>query len=285
MAGKIIDGPSLAKTIQESIRERVSKRLAEDRRQPGLTVVLVGEDPASEAYVRGKERSCSRVGILSTTVRLPVSSSEDEVLGEVARLNNDPEVHGILVQLPLPAHMNVEKVVAAISPLKDVDAFHPENLGLLFRDTPRFIPCTPAGIMDVLGQTGITLEGLHAVVIGRSLIVGKPLSLLLLKEHMTVTVCHSRTRNLPDLIRSADVIVAAVGRLRFVKGDWVKPGAIVIDVGMNVDEEGKLAGDVEFDSALLRASFITPVPGGVGRLTVARLLSNVLAACELQELE
>jgi methylenetetrahydrofolate dehydrogenase (NADP+)/methenyltetrahydrofolate cyclohydrolase len=218
-------------------------------------------------------------------VRLPVSSSEDEVLGEVARLNNDPEVHGILVQLPLPAHMNVEKVVAAISPLKDVDAFHPENLGLLFRDTPRFIPCTPAGIMDVLGQTGITLEGLHAVVIGRSLIVGKPLSLLLLKEHMTVTVCHSRTRNLPDLIRSADVIVAAVGRLRFVKGDWVKPGAIVIDVGMNVDEEGKLAGDVEFDSALLRASFITPVPGGVGRLTVARLLSNVLAACELQELE
>lgn len=280
MAGTIIDGPALAKAIRLELKDLIAARVAAGKPRPHLVVVLVGEDPASEAYVRSKERECRRTGLHSTTIRLPARTSEREVLAEVNRLNNDPAVHGILVQLPLPAHIDVEKVVAAISSVKDVDAFHPENLGLLFRDRPRFLPCTPAGIMDVLAHTGKPLSGLHAVVIGRSLIVGKPMAMLLLKEHMTVTICHSRTRNLPELVRAADVIVAAVGRLRFVQGSWIKPGAIVIDVGMNVDEEGKLAGDVDFDAALPRASFITPVPGGVGRLTVARLLANVLSACK-----
>ena len=218
----------------------------------------------------------------SVTHRLPDTTAEAELLELVGRLNEDPSVHGILVQLPLPDQIDVERVVGAISPAKDVDGFHPETLGMLVRGAPTFLPCTPAGVMHILDTLPVELKGLEAVVVGRSLIVGKPLFFLLLERHMTVTACHSRTRDLADVVRRADVVVAAVGKAQLIKGDWISPGAIVIDVGINRLDDGTLTGDVDFDAALENASYITPVPGGVGRLTVAMLMENVYRAATLQ---
>jgi len=277
----IIDGKALAKEIRRRVKVEVAALVAETRVVPTLAVVLVGEDVASHTYVRAKKRAARRTGINSLVETLPADVSEKELLELVDGLNRDDGIHGVLVQLPLPAHIDVERVVRAISPLKDVDAFHPENLGLLFRGQPRFLPCTPAGIVEALKSLRIELVGKSAVVVGRSLIVGKPLSLLLLQEHMTVTVCHSRTADLPEVVRGADVVVAAVGRARLVRGDWVKQGAVVVDVGMNSDPQRGLVGDVAFEEAEPRASYITPVPGGVGPLTVAKLMENVLAAAGL----
>ncbi len=237
----------------------------------------------TKPYIRSKERACKAAGIESRTLALPASTSQQELLERVARLNADPAVHAILVQLPLPRNIDVEAVVRAIDPLKDVDCFHPENLGLLFRDTPRFLPCTPAGVLDVLDAVPEELSGRRAVVVGRSLIVGKPLAVLLLRRNLTVTVCHSRSRDLEQLVGEADLLVAAVGRAAIIPGSWVKPGAIVVDVGTNPTLDGGLEGDVEYAPAAERAAWITPVPGGVGPLTVARLLSNVLLAAELQD--
>lgn len=279
----LIDGKILAAEIRGRVKEEVSVFTAETGVVPSLATVLVGEDPASQTYVRGKRRAARKAGMKSTTELLPADIPEAELLALVSRLNRDPEVHGILVQLPLPAHINVEGVVAAISPLKDVDAFHPENLGLLFRGCPRFLPCTPAGVIHALESLGLSLAGKSAVVIGRSLIVGKPMALLLLEKHMTVTVCHSRTVDLPQVVGRADVVVAAVGRAEMVKGDWLREGAVVIDVGMNTTEDGRLVGDVDFEAACRRAGYITPVPGGVGRLTIAMLMKNVLTAARLAQ--
>ena len=271
----IIDGKALALEIRRSLKARVLAHVQKGGKPPRLDVVLVGEDPASQTYVRAKERACKRCGIWSNTHRLPADITRRDLLAQVDRLNKDPEVNGFLVQLPLPEHLDPEEVVAAIAPQKDVDAFHPENLGRLFRGAPRFVPCTPAGIVHMLDSLAIPLQGMHAVVIGRSLIVGKPLSLLLLERHMTVTICHSRTKNLPAVAQTGDVLIAAVGRAGLVRGDWVKPGAIVIDVGTNMTAAATLTGDVAFDEAAKVASHITPVPGGVGPLTVAMLLVNV----------
>lgn len=275
---QIIDGKQLARDIRKELKQRVLTYVAAGGAPPRLDVVLVGDDAASHTYVRAKERACSRCGITSHTHRLPADVTQHDLLQLVDGLNRDSAVHGFLVQLPLPAHLDPEDVVLAISPSKDVDAFHPENLGLLFRGRPRFAPCTPAGVVHMLDSLGIPLQGKHAVVIGRSLIVGKPLSFLLLERHMTVTICHSRTLDLADMARTADVLVAAVGKPGLVRGDWIKPGAVVIDVGTNMSPEGVLTGDVVFDEATKLASYVTPVPGGVGPLTVAMLLSNVCSA-------
>ncbi len=279
---QLLDGKARAEHLRAQTAQQVTHLQASLGLTPCLAAVLVGNNPASEVYVRNKEKACKKAGIDSRVLRLPADLSEAELLRQVAELNADPGVHGILVQLPLPGHMDPEKVVASIDPLKDVDAFHPETLGLMMRDQPRFLPCTPAGVVDLLKLTGAPLAGLEAVVIGRSLIVGRPLSLLLLRENMTVTVCHSRTRNLPDVVRRADLVVAAIGKAEFVQGDWIKPGAIVIDVGMNRRDDGSLCGDVDFASASANASWITPVPGGVWPMTIAKLLENVVRAAELQ---
>ena len=279
---QILDGKARAEFLRGKTAERVEQLKATQGLVPCLAAVLVGNDPASEVYVRNKEKACKKAGIASRVLRLSADISEADLLQQVTQLNEDPGVHGILVQLPLPSHMDPEKVVAAIHPLKDVDAFHPETLGLLIRDRSRFLPCTPAGVVDLLKAAGVALSGLDAVVIGRSLIVGRPLSLLLLRENMTVTVCHSKTRNLADVVRRADLVVAAIGRAEFVKGDWIKPGAIVVDVGMNRRADGTLCGDVDFDGASKVASWITPVPGGVGPMTIAKLLENVVEAARLQ---
>jgi len=278
MKAELIDGRSLARRLRRHVKLSVADLVESTGIVPGLTVVLVGEDPASMAYIKGKETACSSIGIRSETVMLPADATEERVVETVEELNRNPLVHGILVQLPLPGQIRVERVINSISPLKDVDCFHPENLGLMFRDRPRFLPCTPAGVIDVIRSLPLEFEGKHAVVVGRSLIVGKPVAVLLLKENMTVTVCHSRTSNLARVVGTADLVVAAVGRARFVQGSWLKPGAVVIDVGINSVAEGGLVGDVDFRSACEVASYITPVPRGVGPLTVARLLSNVLAA-------
>ena len=279
---EVIDGKVLAKAIRKGVKAKVAKFTAETGVVPTLAAVLVGEDPGSQTYVRSKERACKRCGMRSVTQRLPDTASEAELLRIVDELNADPSVHGILVQLPLPDHIDVERVVGAISPSKDVDGFHAETLGRLVRGKPTFLPCTPAGVMHILDTLPVELKGKEAVVVGRSLIVGKPLFFLLLERHMTVTVCHSRTRDLADVVRRADVVVAAVGKAHLVKGDWIKPGAIVIDVGINRLADGTLTGDVDFDAALPNASHITPVPGGVGRLTVAMLMENVYRAATLQ---
>lgn len=281
MAASIIDGKALAKKLNSEVKERVAE-LGRQGVTPALTVVLVGEDPASKSYVRSKERACKRAGVKSKTVRLPVDTTEEVLLGLLAQLNQAPDVHGILVQLPLPVHIDPGRVVTVMDPIKDVDAFHPENLGLLMRDAPRFVPCTPAGVLHILRSLSVPLAGKRAVIIGRSLIVGKPLAYLLLSENMTVTVCHSRTRDLPAIIAQGELVVAAVGRPGLIKGDWIRPGAIVVDVGTNPLPGGGFVGDVEFEVALKRASWITPVPGGVGPLTVARLLHNVCVAAHLR---
>ena len=281
MDTRIIDGTGLARALRNELRGRV-EALRSAGVVPGLAVVLAGDDPASRVYVRSKARACTEVGLYSEQHDLPASATEAQVLEQVRRLNADPRIHGILVQLPLPAHVSGEQVLRAIAPDKDVDGFHPYNVGLLATGHPAFVPCTPAGVMRMLAREGIAPEGRHAVIVGRSNIVGKPMAMLLLQRNATVTICHSKTRDLGAVTRQADILVAAIGRARFLTGDMVKPGAVVIDVGINrlPHEKGKLVGDVDFQSVLGRASHLTPVPGGVGPMTIAMLLENTVLAAE-----
>ena len=279
MNAKIIDGNALARTVRNEVALRVTALKARGI-QPGLAVVLVGDDPASAVYVRNKVKDCEEVGIASTLDRLPASTSEAALLARIDQLNADPKVHGILVQLPLPAHINEHRVIEAIAPAKDADGFHVSNVGLLLTGKPLFRPCTPYGVMRMLEHAGTPLEGAHAVVIGRSNIVGKPQALMLLAAGATVTICHSRTRDLAAQVRQADVVVAAVGKVGLVTADMIKPGATVIDVGMNRDAQGKLCGDVDFAGVSQVAGAITPVPGGVGPMTRAMLLVNTIEAAE-----
>lgn len=276
MTAVLIYGKAVAEQVRAQVRAEVA-RLTAAGRQPGLAVILVGDDPASQVYVRNKEKACLELGMKSIFHRLPAETSQAELLSLVERLNADPEVHGLLVQMPLPKGLDADLVQRTIAPEKDVDGLHPVNAGNLFLGRPSLVPCTPAGVMELLRTTGIQLAGKEAVVVGRSAIVGKPMAELLLAEHATVTVCHSRTADLPGVCRRADVLVVAVGRKEMVKGDWIKPGAVVIDVGMNRCE-GKLYGDVDFASAREVAGFITPVPGGVGPMTIAMLMANTVKA-------
>jgi methylenetetrahydrofolate dehydrogenase (NADP+)/methenyltetrahydrofolate cyclohydrolase len=281
MDTRIIDGTAHSRAVRDELRGRV-EALRSAGVIPGLAVVLAGDDPASRVYVRNKGRACAEVGLHSEQHDLPASVTEAEVLERVRMLNADPRIHGILVQLPLPAHVCVERVLHAIAPDKDADGFHPFNVGLLATGHPAFVPCTPAGVMRMLDREGINAVGQHAVIVGRSNIVGKPMAMLLLQANATVTICHSKTRDLGAVSRQADILVAAIGRPRFLTGDMVKPGAVVIDVGINrlPNEKGKLVGDVDFQSVLGRASHITPVPGGVGPMTIAMLLENTVLAAE-----
>jgi methylenetetrahydrofolate dehydrogenase (NADP+)/methenyltetrahydrofolate cyclohydrolase len=281
MGASILDGKAIAAEIRGQLKAQVDARLAGGRRRPGLAVVLVGADPASQVYVRNKRKACAEVGFHSDMHELPATTSQAELLAVVDRLNADPAIDGILVQLPLPPQIDAEAVIERILPTKDVDGFHPYNVGRLALRMPVLRPCTPKGIMTLLARTGQQLEGLDAVVIGQSNIVGRPMALELLAARCTITVCHSRTRDLADKARGADVLVAAIGRARHVQGDWIKPGALVIDVGMNRDAQGRLCGDVDFAAAAGRAAWITPVPGGVGPMTIASLLENTLQAAEL----
>ena len=283
MSARIIDGKARADRLVNEVGAAVAARVAAGGGQPGLAVVLVGDNAASQVYVRNKRRTTEAAGMRSFAHDLPSSTSQAELLALVDRLNADPAVNGILVQLPLPKHIDEEAVTERIAPLKDVDGFHPYNIGRLVLKRPTLRPCTPYGCMTLLRDTGEDLVGKHAVVIGQSNIVGRPMALELLMARCTVTVCHSATRDLPGLVRQADVVVAGVGKAGFVRGDWIKPGAIVIDVGINRTAEGKLTGDVDFAAAREVAGWITPVPGGVGPMTIATLLANTLRAVELQD--
>lgn len=278
MPAQILDGKVISQEIIQQVRAQVDARVAGGQRAPALAVVLVGSDPASQVYVGNKKRQCANAGITSIAHDLPAETTEADLIKLVAELNADDAVDGILVQLPLPAHINAEKIIELIDPNKDVDGFHPYNIGRLALKMPLLRPCTPRGVMTLLERTGIDLAGLDAVVVGASNIVGRPQALELLLARATVTVCHSKTRDLADKVRNADVVVAGVGIPNFVKGEWIKPGAIVIDVGINRLENGKLCGDVEFTAASERAAWITPVPGGVGLMTVATLMQNTFDA-------
>ena len=282
MNARTLDGKVLAARLNAELANRVAARIAAGGQRPGLAVVLVGDNAASQIYVRNKRKFTETVGMLTFSHDLPATTSEPELLALVGALNADPTVNGILVQLPLPKHIDPERVTERIDPRKDVDGFHPYNVGRLVLKRPVLRPCTPYGCMRLLAETGEDLVGKHAVVIGQSNIVGRPMALELLMARCTVTVCHSATRELPDIARQADVLVAAVGKASFVAGDWIKPGAIVIDVGMNRDGAGRLCGDVDFAAAAARAGWITPVPGGVGPMTIAMLLANTLRAAEMQ---
>jgi methylenetetrahydrofolate dehydrogenase (NADP+) / methenyltetrahydrofolate cyclohydrolase len=283
MTARIIDGKARAALVIDEVRSRVAERIADGKPAPGLAVVLVGDNAGSQVYVRNKRRTCESVGMQSFAHDLPASTSQDEVLSLIETLNRDPAVNGILVQLPLPKSIDADLVTERIDPLKDVDGFHPYNIGRLVLKRPTLRPCTPYGCMTLLRDTGVELSGKHAVIIGQSNIVGRPMALELLMERCTITICHSRTRDLPGLVRQADIVVAGLGRPRFVQGDWIKEGAIVIDVGINRGDDGKLCGDVDFATASERASWITPVPGGVGPMTIAMLLQNTLHAADLQQ--
>ncbi len=278
MPATLIDGKAIAAKVRAEVKEKVAEFTARTGVRPGLTVVLVGEDPASRVYVRNKGKASEEAGFLSRQIDLPASTAERELLELVARLNADASVHGILVQLPLPGPIDDKKVIEAIAPEKDVDGFHPVNAGRLFTGGTSFLPCTPYGILTMLDHEKVELKGRHAVVVGRSNIVGKPVAMLLLSRHATVTICHSRTQDLPSVVRSGDVVVAAVGKAGMIRGSWIKPGAVVIDVGMNRNAEGKLCGDVAFEEARETAGRITPVPGGVGPMTIAMLLQNTYEA-------
>ncbi|HEX9442974.1 MAG TPA: bifunctional methylenetetrahydrofolate dehydrogenase/methenyltetrahydrofolate cyclohydrolase FolD [Candidatus Binatia bacterium] len=278
--GTIIDGKAVAREIQAEIKEEVEGLKRRWGMVPGLGVVLVGDDPASHLYVKNKEKACKEVGIRSEEHLLAASVSERELLSLINKLNRDEKIHGILVQLPLPPHIRAERVLLAVAPQKDIDGFHPVNQGLLLSGGEGFKPCTPMGIMKLLESAGCDPKGKNATVVGRSNIVGKPVALLLLERHATVTICHSRTANLKDEVARADIVVAAIGKAGLIRGDWIKPGAVVIDVGVNRLPSGKLAGDVEFESAKERASRITPVPGGVGPMTICMLLFNTLRAAK-----
>ncbi|MFG6562338.1 bifunctional methylenetetrahydrofolate dehydrogenase/methenyltetrahydrofolate cyclohydrolase FolD [Sulfitobacter faviae] len=282
MAATIIDGKAFAATVREKVAGHVDRLKTDHGVTPGLAVVLVGEDPASQVYVRSKGKMTREVGMKSVEHKLPATVDQGELLKLIDALNNDPEIHGILVQLPLPDHLDETRVVNAVSPAKDVDGFHISNVGLLGTGQKSMVPCTPLGCLMMLRDHHGDLTGMNAVVIGRSNIVGKPMAQLLLGDSCTVTIAHSRTRDLPEVVRRADIVVAAVGRPEMVPGDWIKEGATVIDVGINRIETGektKLVGDVDFDSASQRAGAITPVPGGVGPMTIACLLANTVTAC------
>ena len=283
MTARIIDGKAIAARVTADVTARLGARVRGGKAPPGLAVVLVGENPASQVYVRNKRKTTESVGMRSFAFDLPVSTSQAELLALIDKLNADAAVSGILVQLPLPQQIDGELVTERIDPRKDVDGFHPYNIGRLVLKRPVLRPCTPYGCMTLLKETGEDLVGKHAVVIGQSNIVGRPMALELLMERCTVTVCHSKTRDLPRLVRQADIVVAGVGKANFVQGEWVKEGAIVIDVGINRGADGKLCGDVDFAAASERASWITPVPGGVGPMTIATLLANTLQAAELQD--
>jgi methylenetetrahydrofolate dehydrogenase (NADP+) / methenyltetrahydrofolate cyclohydrolase len=283
MAAGIIDGKARAAQITAEIAARVLERLAAGKAAPGLAVVLVGDHAASQIYVRNKRRITDDVGMRSLSFDLPATTTQQELLALIDRLNADPAVQGILVQLPLPKQIDADLVAERVHPDKDVDGFHPYNIGRLVLKRPRLRPCTPYGCMVLLRETGEDLVGRHAVVIGQSNIVGRPMALELLMARCTVTVCHSATRDLPGMVGSADIVVAALGKLQYVQGAWIKPGAVVIDVGINRTPDGKLRGDVDFESAKERAGWITPVPGGVGPMTIAMLLANTLTAAELQD--
>jgi methylenetetrahydrofolate dehydrogenase (NADP+) / methenyltetrahydrofolate cyclohydrolase len=277
----ILDGKATALAVRETVAAQVATLVAAGI-QPGLRVVLVGEDPASEVYVRNKDRAATKAGIDVATIKLPATTSQADLLAEVERLNADPAVSGILVQLPLPKGLDESEVVCAIAPEKDVDGLHPSNVAALVLGTPGLVSCTPAGCIELLDRAGIDLSGKHVVIIGRSQLVGKPLAQLVLARNATVTICHSRTQGLAEHVGRADVIAAAVGVAKLVQGDWVKPGAVVLDVGINRGEDGKLVGDVDFEGASKNASAITPVPGGVGPMTIAMLLSNTVLAAARQ---
>ena len=275
--GKIIDGKALSQIVKDEVKAEVQELEARYGRKPCLAVIIVGENPASQVYVRNKVKAAAYTGMESRLVELPADTSEEALLQQITTLNNDPLTDGILVQLPLPPHIDEEKVIDTISHGKDVDGFHPLNVAGLWQGKDCIVPCTPAGIMRMLDSIGIELKGKKAVVVGRSNIVGKPVAKLLLDRNATVTIAHSRTQDLGEVCRGADVLVVAVGKARLVKGDMIKPGAVVIDVGMNRDEEGKLCGDVDFASAEPVSSWITPVPGGVGPMTIAMLMKNTIA--------
>jgi len=283
MPARILDGKLGAAKLTSEVREQVAARVASGKPPPGLAVVLVGEHAASQIYVRNKRRTTDAVGMRSFAIDLPASASEDELLTAIGRLNCDPAVSGILVQLPLPAQIAPERVIERIDPRKDVDGFHPYNVGRLVLRMPTLRPCTPYGCMHLLASTGEPLAGKHAVIIGQSNIVGRPMALELLMARCTVTICHSATRDLPHIVREGDIVVAAIGKPAFVQGDWIREGAIVVDVGINRVADGKLVGDVDFAAARERASWITPVPGGVGPMTIATLLANTLQAAQMQD--
>lgn len=278
MSAKILDGKAIAAQLRESIRQEVERQVASGKSRPGLAVILVGEDPASQVYVRNKKIACEKAGFKDVSKVLPAQTRQEDVLSLIDQLNADPEVHGIIVQLPVPDHIDPEAIIERIDPLKDVDGFHPYNVGRLATRMPTMAPCTPHGVMTMLAKTEIPLRGLDAVVVGASNIVGVPQLLELLNERATVTVCHSATKNLAEKIGQADLVVVGVGIPEMVKGAWIKPGAIVIDVGINRQQDGRLVGDVEFETAKERASWITPVPGGVGPMTIATLLENTMKA-------
>jgi methylenetetrahydrofolate dehydrogenase (NADP+)/methenyltetrahydrofolate cyclohydrolase len=283
MSARLLDGKKIAQELRAQIKERVDRRLREGRRPPGLAVLKVGHEAASEVYVRNKREACGEAGFCSFDYDLPLDATQEKLLSLIDQMNDHPEVDGILVQLPLPKQIDQTTVIERINPSKDVDGFHPYNIGRLAQRIPRLRPCTPYGIMRLLEATGESLEGKEAVVVGASNIVGRPMSLELLLGGCTVTICHRFTQNLPAHVARADVLVVAVGKPGMVKGEWIKPGAIVIDVGINRLPDGKLVGDVEFDAARQRAGWITPVPGGVGPMTVATLLLNTLEAAESRD--
>ena len=276
----IIDGNKVAQEIRQAARKDALAWKEKTGVVPGLAVILVGEDPASKVYVAKKAKACAEAGFLSREYRLPTDTSETKLLSIINELNADKLIHGILVQLPLPKHIHPDKIIAAIDPRKDVDGLHPYNVGGLVAGNPLYIPCTPKGIMELIGRTGIELTGKEAVVVGRSNLVGKPIALLLLAQNATVTICHSRTKDLSEVTRRADILIAAVGKTEMIKANMVKEGAVVIDVGVNRLENGKLIGDVAFDEVAVKASYITPVPGGVGPMTIAMLMENTLEAAK-----
>lgn len=278
---ELIDGKKVSQHIREEVAREVQKLKDETGITPGLAAVLVGDNPASEIYVRNKRKACEQVGIYSEEYKLSKETTQSELLSLIDQLNNNVKIHGILVQLPLPEQIDSTKILRSVSPLKDVDGFHPENVGLLVEGNPRFISCTPNGIMKMLDFYNIEIKGKEAVVVGRSNIVGKPTAMLLLHRHATVTICHSRTSRLNEVTRRADILVAAIGRPHFVTEDMVKEGAVVIDVGINRDKDGKLIGDVDFEKVKEKASYITPVPGGVGPMTIAMLLWNTLESAKM----
>lgn len=276
---QIIDGKATAAQVRQSLKAQV-EQLTSQGMTPGLAVILAGNDPASAVYVRNKEKAAKELGIYSEMIYLPENVSQEALLNTVKRLNNDDKIHGILVQLPLPKGLDEKEVIAAISPEKDVDAFHVQNVGKIMLGEYDFLPCTPAGVMELLKTYNIDVRGKNAVVVGRSNIVGKPMAMLLLHDDATVTVCHSKTENLSEITKNADILIAAVGKAKFITGDMVKEGAVVIDVGMNRDENNKLCGDVDFDSVSKKSSWITPVPGGVGPMTIAMLMKNTVKSAE-----
>ncbi len=281
MAYRILDGKKVSQKVKDALKVKVAA-LNEKGIHPGLAVIIVGNDSASRVYVNNKKKACEYIGIRSEEYALPEQTSQKELLELIDKLNKKSDIHGILCQLPLPKHIDEETVLNAINPIKDVDAFHPVNVGKIMIGNFDFLPCTPAGVMELIAESGIDLTGKHCVVVGRSNIVGKPQAMLLLHKNATVTICHSKTKDLKSVCRTADVLVVAVGRAKMINEEYIKDGAVVIDVGMDRDENGKLCGDVDFESACKKASYITPVPGGVGPMTIATLMKNAVTAAEKQ---